>query len=182
MGMAVDPSPESLARVRTRIASEPAPSVPWWSWKLVSAVAVAAGILMAVVVSRPQEKTRVAPAKQSDVAQAFRPAAPSGVAPGLGTRDSSVVSGFSRTVPSRLQPTRSAKAFALRSPEILFDRREVAAIQRLIAGVSDGRVDLTTLLNEAPPAPMELQPIADIVILPITIEPLAPAAGTGERQ
>jgi hypothetical protein len=52
------------------------------------------------------------------------------------------------------------------------------ALQRLIADVRDARVDLTPLLKEAP---MALQPLDDLVIAPITIEPLVPGGVEGER-
>jgi hypothetical protein len=52
-----------------------------------------------------------------------------------------------------------------------------------MAGVRDGRVDLTAMLRSTPPAPMELQPIDDIIIAPIAIEPLAPMSDAeGVRQ
>ena len=47
--LAVEPSPEFVARVRTRIAEEPAPS-PWrWSWSWSFALAGAAAVVLAVV-------------------------------------------------------------------------------------------------------------------------------------
>src|SRR5439155_4122136 len=63
--LAVDPSPEFVARVRTRIANEPEPSqssvgglqLPtwWWSWKSIAApILAAAVIIIAVLVSRPR--------------------------------------------------------------------------------------------------------------------------------
>jgi hypothetical protein len=52
------------------------------------------------------------------------------------------------------------------------------ALRRLIAGVRDARVDLTPLLKEAP---MPLQSLDDLVISPITIEPLVSGGVEGER-
>ena len=40
----VEPSPEFLARVRTRIANEPAPSAWRWSWTFAAAGALAAAL------------------------------------------------------------------------------------------------------------------------------------------
>jgi hypothetical protein len=81
-----------------------------------------------------------------------------------------VAHGFSRAISPTREPT-------LRQPELLVDARETAALRRLIAGVNNGTVDLTPLAKAAAPAPMDLDPVADIVIAPITIEPLAPLSG-----
>ena len=62
-------------------------------------------------------------------------------------------------------------------------QREVAAIQSVIIGVRDGDVDLTPVARASSLTAMDLVPIADIVIAPITIEPIAPASGEeGARQ
>jgi len=180
--LAVDPSPEFVARVRTRIAEEPAPSSRPFAWRL-TAAAFAAAAVMVVVALRPEP--RVAPTLASVLAP--RSIAESIVVPSVGPAkagphenarphedarphtSSPVGSGFSRTYTSP------------RAPAILIDAREMMALQRLIAGVRDARVDLTSLLKEAPPAPMALQPIDDLAISPITIEPLAPSGVEGER-
>ena len=68
-------------------------------------------------------------------------------------------------------------------PETLVDPREAVALRQLIAGVREGRVDLTPTLNASSAAPVDAAPITDIVIPPLTIEPLAPFSGAqGERQ
>ena len=56
----VDPSPEFLARVRTRIAKEPAPAAWRGSWTLAAAGAMAAVVVVAVIVSRPAQPIRSA--------------------------------------------------------------------------------------------------------------------------
>lgn len=167
----VEPSPEFLARVRTRIANERAPSAWRRSWTVAAAGAMAAAIVIAVVVSRPVPpidrqpgpltpgsiaSSTPAPASTS-VAQAFRPA----------------IAG------------RSAKAFARRAsaePEILIDPAETRALRGLMTGVRDGRVNLEAVQNSVAPQPMTLEPVGDIVIAPLTIEPIAPRSGAeGER-
>src|SRR5947208_16989703 len=47
--LAVDPSPEFVARVRMRVASEPAPRRGWWMPVLVGASAINAAVTIAVV-------------------------------------------------------------------------------------------------------------------------------------
>ncbi len=63
-------------------------------------------------------------------------------------------------------------------PATLFDTGETMALQRLIASVRDARVDLTPLLKESP---MPLQPLDNLVIPSIIIEPLVPGGVEGER-
>ena len=181
----VDPSPEFLARVRTRIAHEPEPSAWRWSWTMASAVALAAAIVIAVIVSRPAPRTTPAP----EAVRAFGPAdavpspGPAPVdpatsrsagavalhpAPVVAPRRAAVVSGFSRTV-----------AIA---PEILIDPREAGALRQLIAGVRDGRVDLAAAQRHTTPDPMALEPIAGLAIPLITVDSLTPSGEQGERQ
>ena len=47
--LAVEPSPEFLARVRMRVASEPVPRRAWWMPVLVGATAIAAAVTFALV-------------------------------------------------------------------------------------------------------------------------------------
>jgi hypothetical protein len=160
--LAVDPSPEFVARARTRIADEPALSSrrSGWLFAGVATTAVAAASVVALVTLRPDHRT---------------------------VPDSRVL--ISRSLPSsQLVPTvsrglnrsRTTRTTNLEphTSEPLFDPRETMALQRLIADVRDARVDLTPLLKEAP---MALQPLDDLVIAPITIEPLVPGGVEGER-
>ena len=202
----VDPSPEFLARVRTRIAGEPAPSAWRWSWTVAAVGALAAVVLIAVVMSRPRRENPSA----AEVAQTFSssratesekaPAGPEGPArrqteparsaavrrpgplgpaeqrsakaaqptPDVAAHAIPVVSGFSRTLS--------------REAEILIDPREGIALQRLLAGVRSGRVNLEPLARavaQRANAFDDLQPPADIVI---PLLPLTPAPGEGDRK
>jgi hypothetical protein len=65
--LTVDPSPEFLARVRTRIAAEPFGATTWLPWKLVAAAVMAAIVAAVVVMSRPQEKTSRTATAQGDI-------------------------------------------------------------------------------------------------------------------
>jgi len=207
----VDPSPEFLARVRAGIASEPKQAAWRWSWMFAAAGAMAAVIAIAAVVSRSNEMSSMFPADRMPlpartVAPFSQPLAGShGIVPVL-----LVGSGFSWTEPGRTGPgrtegnprsttARSAKAFALqpretarsaealalqpREPEILIDPRESVALRRLIAGTRDGTLDLSASLQATTPAAMDLPPVTDLVIAPLTIEALAPIEGAeGVRQ
>ena len=180
----VDPSPEFVARVRMRVAREPAPSAWRWAWTLAAAGAMAAAIAIAVVVSRPWGprdaaqvfppahaadlvlRARSAPTVQERVAQAPRPAHA-----GLKPRATRAAEAFARQ--------RSASAA---EPEILIDPREGFALRRLLAGVRAGRVDLAAVANASAPAIMELPAIQAIEIPAITIDPITPSGEQGARQ
>lgn len=174
----VDPSPEFMARVRTRIATGPAPS-PWRrSWTIAAAAALAVTVVIAFTVSRPQRTTVSAP----DVAQAFRPAQ-SAPEPRESTRRSETPVAQQRAQAQR-RPRLSRPAQPdSREAEVLLDATETRALRNLIAGVRDGRVDLAAVHRSVPLAPMEPAPVVDIDIAPIAIEPIAPPSGAeGARQ
>lgn len=176
--LAVNPSPDFRARVRTAIATEPAPGVWRFSWAVSFAggAVVAAAILGAVVVMR------------QDRSPSPRIPAPLSARAILGqpTTLPYVAAAFRRITPgpaeagrrTRIENARTAAEF---SP--LFDPRESLALRSLIAGLRDNRVDLSPLLQPGAPAPMEPRPIDHLTITPITIEPIAPWDGAqGERQ
>ena len=204
----VDPSPEFLARVRTRIASEPAPS-GWRAWWMlaVGAAAAAAVIAVAVLISRQT----IAPAPTESVASKSEPATSEPVtsepakptAPTQATtnRDAAAVDGRA----SRDQDPHQAEPRARASQEprvvaraprdvapgdssseparaaVLLDAREVAMLRRLIAGVGAGRIDLKPVMAPGPFSIAETAPLEDILIAPLSIEPLEPS-GEGARQ
>jgi hypothetical protein len=169
----VQPSPEFLARVRTRLANEPAPSRWRWSWALGASAAMAVTLVIVFVVSRPERKKVPAPevavellTNPPSVVPGPRPGKPaeSPGPKGPSLHQGSVVSGFSRT---RLP----------RQPEVLVNAAEMRALQGLIVAARNGSVALTPAAAADSPTPMELEPVADIVIAPIAIEPIAPMSG-----
>jgi hypothetical protein len=203
--LAVDPSPDFLARVRSAVANEPAPSSiagAFSTWRRAFALGVlpAAGaaaiatIALGVVVMRP-DRVAAPAASLSARAIAGPPVSVPDVASGLSLRYaasdfslSNGASGFSRTNrlrtsagPASDGPPKGGRP--AHEPIPLLDPRETRALRAFIAGVRDNRVDLTPLLKPGIPAPMELAPIVDLVISPLAIEPLAPADGVqGARQ
>jgi len=154
--LAVDPSPEFLARVRARIADEPAPASRGFGWLFAGVATVAAAAtLVAVWLVSPARPPAPAPLLASrsigsavvvpSVSPAIADPAKAGdvrgpakaghyVRKGDGRDDQYVVSGFSRT--PRESPYLSRTA-ATRTPAPLFDARETTALQRLIADVRD---------------------------------------------
>jgi len=179
--LTVEPSPEFLARVRTRLASEPAPSAWRWSWTFAAAGALAAAVIVAVVWSPIANRPRpLGPG--SEVKPSVEAAGPKGPALQASKPDatSQVVSGFSRTVVRTRMP--SSDATVRLKPDttesaLLFDHSEMRALQALIAAARNRSIALTPAAEAAPPAPMELEPVTDIVIAPIAIDPIAPLPG-----
>jgi hypothetical protein len=181
--LGVDPSPEFVVRVRTRIADEPSPSRPWVSaWTLVaSVVAVAAIVVVAVAVSRD---TRSGAPSETPVLGSRSAALSASTTPDLKGR----APGGSDRPTTRVASPETAALHALTTqehaePEILIDPREAAALRALIVGTRQGRIDLAPVLAASTPAVMELPPVADIDIPDIAIEPIAPGTGgEGVRQ
>jgi hypothetical protein len=184
--LAVDPSPEFVARVRTRIASEPPRATSSLSWKFVAAGALAATIAI-VVVSWPESKPT--PVAQSPGAEDVQLAPPVAIEqPGHAPAAFPVVSGPS----TRSGPSRAAsrdglgrtRATAIRpEPEILLDPAETRALRRLITGTRAGTLDLSASLQATAPAAMDLPPLIEITIPLITIDPITSQAGEeGARQ
>jgi hypothetical protein len=181
--LAVEPSPEFLAQVRTRIASEPEPRAWWLSWKRAGAVAAAAIVAIAVYLGGP----RAQPPVMQTPPLAARVLPNVAVDAGRPSQDRQRhASGVERPVQLeadsgdvvRRGQIRQADASAgqpLRGrmdTAALIDPREAAALRALIAGVRSGEVDLEPVLRASAPSAMDLPPVADIVIAPIAIAPL----------
>jgi len=186
--LAVNPSPEFVARVRTRLASEPEPSsfaglqlptARWWrSWMFAAAPILAAAVIfIAVLISRPRPveqvpmltATALPNTTTTMAALKGRPYIRTEQARSLETRD------VARTVTT----IDVGRPFGDRRDDVLLDARETAALRALIRGVRRGTVDLAPVLRASTPSAMELPPVADIEIAPITI---APIAEEGVRQ
>jgi hypothetical protein len=173
--LAVDPSPEFLVRVRTRIAEEPSPASRRFGWLFagVATAAVAAAVVLAIFdVSPVHQRASARLLASRSIGSAVEVPSLDGVGADRRVRPES---------PSSVGPTHGSgptTTGVAAEPTTLFDHRETMALQRLIAGVRDARVDLTPLLEEAP---MALQSLDNLVIPPITIEPLVPGGVEGER-
>ena len=182
--LVVDPSPEFLARVRTRIATEPARATLWLSWNFVAAVALATAIVAAAVVSRPDRKAM--PVAQAPRAEDIRLPPPTAIEqPGHAPAPIPVASGPSTSSGPSRAPSRNGmrrKAARVRAePELLLDPAETRALRRLIAGTREGTLDLSPSLQATTPTGMDLPPIDAIAIAPLTIDPLTPSGEEGVR-
>jgi hypothetical protein len=202
--LALDPSPEFVARVRTRIAAEPARATPWLSWKVVAAAALAAAMVATLVVSR--QRGNPSPFAQAPKGEGIPLAPRAAIEPPRRaqtpvTPRGPAVSGPSSAGPSRFSsrdgfppPLRSLRAELRRAgsrarrvatvraePEILLDPGETRALRRLIAGTREGTLDLSASLEATTPTAMDLPPIDALVIAPLTIDPLTPSGEEGVR-
>jgi hypothetical protein len=168
---AIDPSPEFMARVRAQLADEPARTWrAYLSWPF--AAAAAAAIVAAAIAVQMSNRSAVSP--PAAPAQAARSTAP--VVPARPA--------IRRRVSSERQPRVAPAVAAARGaaePAALLDPRETQALRRLIDGVRTGRVELRPNVRASAQTVMELPPVTDIVIAPITIEPLAPRGAEGVR-
>ena len=174
--LAVDPSPEFAARVRTRIASEPQRSAAWSMWMF--AAAATAVVAIAVVVSRGVPREGAAASKPL----ASRVLTPMAFA--VSDINRGLMLPHALPGPAPQAASLAATAMPQRAAdEILVDPREAAAIRALIRRVRTGGIDLAPVLNASTPTAMELAPVVEITILDIAIDPIAPAPGAeGVRQ
>jgi hypothetical protein len=177
----VDPSPEFLARVRRRIASEPVCSEWRWPWTLAVAGAMAAVMLTALIVSkRPDAPSSTAapvtkPFSAANNDAALRPSSAEQRAPAL----EPAISEVKRRNRSRGAIDRRLRlSLGTAGWEVLVDPREAAALRAFALRVRDGRTDLTAILRTTPT--VEQEPLLDLNIDPIVVEPLRADAGKKE--
>jgi hypothetical protein len=152
--LAVEPSPEFAARVRTRIEQQQEPGLGWWRWAA-SSVAVAAVILLAIVAV-----IRRAPAGQP-VGPVHADVRLPPVTVRVRVPQSQSVEAGNRLVPPRVRPVRTA------APEIVIDPSLAQAVRRLVA---EQRV-----LPEVPQDP-SLDPV---VVAPLKVPEIAGTGGAG---
>jgi hypothetical protein len=184
--LAIDPSPDFLARVRTRIASEPLPrpslGAAFSTWRWPVAIAAVTLLLAVVVLNRPRAPIVGVPLVSRTTAFDA-------------TTLPYVASAFRRTLDGPAKAGRHILRQPLFDGQALIDPRETQALRALLAGIRNNRVDLSPLLAPTAPAPTEMPAASDLVITPIAIEPLAPvdgapgpiprdsaSSGQGERQ
>ena len=184
----VSPSPDFVARVRTRIANEPVPHSLWsrWTvWMPVTVGAVAAAIALAVLV-KPAPQVPLKPDTSEaavdvplPLASTVRLKADTTTIATTPTRVSGVVSGF----PSTTLGAGGRTVVARKEPEILISQSESAALRRLIARASEGQIIVDVFSASASDSSGELQPLPEITIPLLKIDPLVPVNGEeGVRQ
>ena len=151
--LAVEPSPEFVARVRTRIEREPAPSTWFVWWRPAAAGVLAMTIAIAVIVTSIDRNTASLVSDPPVAASVSEPAPSATAAPPPG-REAVVAPAATRTV-------------ATPSSSRIVDER--TALRLLITNIREGRIDAAELRDlEAP----RFEPIREISIEPIDIEPV----------
>jgi len=156
----VDPSPEFVARVRARIASESTPAVWHLRWRLVGAGALATAVVLTWFVTGTD--------RQSPPAISARPVVPPPISESAPTGAPTATTARADLAPSVLP---AEKGPPTAEPKILISPRDAAALRVLMTNIREGRVDPTVLAAvEGVGAPLE--PLNWITIQPIVIEPL----------
>jgi hypothetical protein len=173
--LAVDPSPDFVARVRQRVTAEPAPATWWWSWRVASAGAALAAITLAATLW------------PADIAPTSAPGGPSTSATDAATADETVATAIRDTasaptterriaqtvdrtiapaVKARIAPTTNT---GIAPPELVLSAEEQRAFALLIMAIED---------DELPEVPAQEAAIAGpawIHIEPVAITPIADA-------
>jgi hypothetical protein len=151
--LSVEPSPEFRARVRARIASEPAPRSWYVQWLHIAASCAAAAVVVAGIAIIRVAPTR--PAKGNATPVAIQPPLPS------------------RAAVSAAEPAQVAEAPPYqgashgKAPEVIADATAARGLRQLDALVRDGRTQLVFPDERVVP-----EPPSDIVITPIAIAPI----------
>jgi hypothetical protein len=176
--LAVDPSPDFVARVRMRVAAEPHPARRWMPWPWIAAAAAAAVLVIAVAATH---LWRSNPVTAPQVVRTTEPAGgeqrPAGVSP--------IVEPPSVELPAVVRRgdagRRTVRAAAVRQPsepstrpfpEVLISASETAALQKAFA-ILGGRPDAPRKLEDfPPPPPLEPVELPEVALAPVIIEPV----------
>ena len=158
--LAVDPSPEFVAKVRQCIAAEASPSPRWLSWRHATA-----GVGLAAVVGTALLWPSAGPVAPRD-SEAIAPVVQQRSAP---TNEASVAPIASAPSPRRA----SAAANRQAPPPVLIERNEARAMNLLLTRVREGTLpDMAEALAAVDATGPEW-----IAIHPVVIEPIATEGG-----
>jgi hypothetical protein len=174
--LAVEPSPDFLARVRARVAEEPLPRRWRTSWMFASAAAVAAAVVALLAwPASEQAPSRPAPVEPPHIVDAGRAIVSAPVTqPSPVPKPVSVSAGAAVPAPDR--------AIDIALPEVMIAGNEVAAYTALVASIRQSRFDVAVPAALDLDAPIEIKGLPPIE--PIEIEPivkLAALQAEGER-
>jgi hypothetical protein len=179
--LAVDPSPQFVARIRTHIASEPAPA-SWWQlrWPMLVGAVVASVVVMAVALSwQPVAPEQRLVRGGTDVAlTAPTPKPAPSAAPAIAPRVQPSQTNIARALSGESRPARGTVDGP---PEVLISRDEQRGLELLLTAVREKRVP-ASLSSRLVAGEVEVEP-ADIALSEIVIQPLQQmAALEGESQ
>jgi hypothetical protein len=165
--LSIEPSPEFRARIRVRIAREPALSAWFPRWRVVIAGAVVLSMAIAMAVGRGALTSRA----RRDVA----PPASASAAPAVpGSDDRRTVSRrYAGAAPGASGRATAPGPLQQKAAEVLVADSEVRGLRQLAAIVAEGRVHFV-FANE-PVLDASMEPVRDIVVAPIAIAPIEAA-------
>jgi hypothetical protein len=177
--VASDPSPEFLARIRTRVAEEPEPR----RWRAPSMLAIAAGAVAAVVVGMIAWPAREPVASRTESTQTARvevvvPTVPPVVSQRPPVR-SRAAAPTAKVVASAPAPDRRID---IDLPEVVIADNEVKTFATLVASVRQSRFDAAVPVAPNPDTPLEIKELPPVE--PLEIEPIVKVAALqaeGER-
>lgn len=176
----VQPSPALAARVRTRIANEPAP-VPWsFSWVYGAAGLTAVAVLVVAVLTMERSSTAPeapAPGAAGPTPMATKPAAAQSV--GTNPARSPAISSGDISAPGAAIAMRSATPPLLERAMPLetttqFSEAEMRGLRRLVRLATQQNTDLAQLLAEPAWKSESSILITELQIAPVVIERLEP--------
>ena len=172
LALAVQPSPEFVARLRAAVTAGSPPPRPPWIWIGASAAGVAIAVVLLVGSVFAPERGDLPQPPQLAVSPHLVSIPPNRLVPEIRVLEA----------PHRASRASTVKLNARRvEPEVLLAADESAALKRLMRGPRQGRVDPSTfdsfaLQQAAPPRAIVVPGIAEIS--PIAIEPLGLEGGT----
>ena len=162
--LAVDPSPEFLARIRSKVEGAPATAVWPSRWEFALAGLAVAIVVSVWIVNVPTARS-VDPIAASSLTEHFVEPPPSG--------GSAQISGVVSDAP-RVRTVRAIAPIVPPFPEVIISPDEVRAFRALIRRIEEGQLraaDLSVVRGEA------ITSLASISIEPLAaIEPLEPLA------
>ena len=178
----IDPSPEFLARLRTRIADEHVGGGwAWpgaWRWATVPLAVITVAVVGLWIVRESRSTARdTQPVNASSESESgrdkgleARTSRPEPQLPTVGRARDVVVSREARPVVAARE-TGTVPSPIARS-EVLISQDEAAALRQLFAAISNRRLE-TSLLPDLDAALQPPAPIEDIVLEPLSVSPLA---------
>lgn len=171
--LAVDPSPQFHASVRTQIANEAVLRSHGAWWRAFGLAVLAAGVVLLALLARPAPRMSQSAMVPMLAARGSIGAGPL-IAPPVRVDAAALIKTSAVSVSDVPRTAGDAPLRVKRTsePEILIAPDERRALRALIAGVRDGSIDLTPVTRATAADVMELEPIRDLVIAPIVITPV----------
>jgi hypothetical protein len=180
--VAAEPSPEFAARIRQRIASEPAPVPAWGQGIRVAWVPLTAGalavVLLAFWLARRQPVSPLHPTP--DIVRVQPPSTSDPVPPQSGGNGATLPPKHlnSNLVAANPGPLgrRTVQIARTTEPEVIVFPGERDAVLQFYAAMRSGRTDVSSLLA-APPLEIKIK---DLEVPPLEVPAIAPSDTTGE--